>query len=254
MKISIITVCRNCVGTIEDTIKSILEQDYPSLEYIIIDGSSTDGTLDIIERYKDRIAIVVSEKDSGYYEGLNKGIRLSTGDVIGNLNSDDFYVDSQVISKIANLFVENNIECAYADLVFVAKEDINKIIRYWRSNTFKKGSFKKGWMPSHPTFFTRKRNFENHGYYNTVMKYSADYELMLRFLQKNELPAVHLDEVIIKMRMGGFGNVSWKAKLRANIEDRKAWKMNGLKPGIFTFIRKPLSKLHQYFNIKSKMK
>ncbi len=248
MKISIITITYNSASTVEDTLRSVTSQDYPDLEYIIIDGKSKDNTLKIVDKYKENIAKIVSEKDKGLYDALNKGIKNATGDVIGMLHSDDLYANEQVISKVAKKFAEDpSIEGVYADLVFVSRNDTNKAMRVWESGTYEEGAFLKGWMPPHPTFFVRKEVYEKFGGFNTELKLSADYELMLRLIHKNNIKLAYLNETIVKMRMGGVSNVSFFVKLKANLEDKLAWKMNGLKPNFTTIFMKPLRKIKQYF-------
>jgi len=248
MKISIITITYNSAQTVEDTLRSVTSQDYPNLEYIIIDGKSKDTTLQIVDKYKSKIAKIVSEKDKGLYDALNKGIKNATGDVIGMLHSDDLYANEQVISKVAQKFAEDStIEGVYADLVFVSRKDTNKAMRVWESGTYEEGAFLKGWMPPHPTFFVRKEVYEKFGGFNTGLKLSADYELMLRLIHKNNIKLAYLNETIVKMRMGGVSNVSFFVKLKANLEDKLAWKLNGMKPNFTTIFMKPIRKIKQYF-------
>ncbi|MCB0479317.1 MAG: glycosyltransferase [Crocinitomicaceae bacterium] len=246
MKVSIITIAYNSEGTIEDTIKSVIAQDYSNIEYIIIDGASKDATMEIVDKYKDQIAIVVSEPDKGIYDAMNKGVQRATGDLVGILNSDDIYADNQVISKVVSKIKEDNSDALYADLVYVDRDDTNKVTRKWISGAYKEGKFKKGWMPPHPTFFIKKEWYDQFGSYSTELKISADYECMLRMVHKNKAKLSYLNEIITKMRVGGESNVSIKNRLKANKEDRMAWKMNGLKAGTFTSIRKPLSKVGQF--------
>ncbi len=249
MKISIITITYNSANTVEDTIKSVVSQDFPDKEYLIVDGLSKDNTLDIVNRYGKYIDKVVSEKDKGLYDALNKGIKLATGDVIGMLHSDDIYAHNQVISKIAQQFaIDPDVEAVYADLVFVDRSDTNKILRSWKAGVYQEDSFKKGWMPPHPTFFVKKSVYDRFGGFNLDLKLSADYELMLRFIHKHKIKVAYLPENIVKMRMGGISNTSFFVKLKANMEDKLAWKINDMKPGLFTTFMKPIKKLKQYFN------
>ncbi|MBI3134358.1 MAG: glycosyltransferase [Bacteroidetes bacterium] len=245
MKLSVITVSYNSASTIRDTIESVLNQSYKDVEFIIIDGQSKDDTVAIVQSYGNRISKFISEKDKGLYDAMNKGIRLATGDVIGILNSDDFYAGEHVLSKIASLF-QPEIEGVYADLVYVSPNDTTRIVRTWKSGLYKEGDFLKGWMPPHPTFFVRKTVYEKYGVFTDKLKSAADYELMLRFIHGHKIKIDYLPEVTIHMRAGGKSNASVKNRIRANKEDRLAWKMNNLKPGVFTFIRKPLSKLTQF--------
>ena len=247
MKISIITITFNSESTIRNTIESVLNQNYKDIEYIIVDGLSSDLTLNIINEYKDRISKIVSEQDKGLYDALNKGISLASGDVVGILHSDDFYTSNDVISKIANTFMVKQCDAIYADLYYVEKKDTNKIFRKWKSGSYKSGAFLKGWMPPHPTFFVKKECYDKYGAFNLKLKSAADYELMLRFIHKHRIKLVYLPECLIKMRVGGKSNKSIKNRLRANSEDRQAWKINGLKPHFYTLYAKPLKKIIQLF-------
>lgn len=246
MKISVITIAFNSAETIKDTIESVLAQDYADLEYIIVDGASKDATIDIVKSYGNRISKFVSEKDKGIYDAMNKGLSLATGDVIGILNSDDFYADNRVLSEIADKLEESGADGVYADLVYVDRAKTDKIVRKWVAGSYRKGLFLKGWMPPHPTFFVSRRCYEKYGAYNLELRSAADYELMLRFIHKYEIKIAYLPRIITRMRLGGQSNISLKNRIKANVEDRKAWKINGLKPKSFTLIRKPLSKLKQY--------
>ncbi len=245
-KVSIITVAFNSDKTIEDTIKSVVNQTYPNIEYIIIDGQSSDNTLDICNQYNDKISKIISEKDKGIYDAMNKGIKNSTGDIIGILNSDDFYANNQVIEKIVNTFIQHQPDAVYANLVYVDANDANKITRTWIAGNYKPKAFLKGWMPPHPTFFIKKDCYNKYGHYTLKLKSAADYELMLRMIHKHNIKVAYLDEIITKMRVGGMSNASIKNRLKANKEDKMAWKMNGLKPNLLTLIRKPLSKITQF--------
>ncbi len=245
-KVSIITVCYNSEKTIEDTIKSVVNQSYPNIEYILIDGVSSDNTLTIINKYKKQITKVVSEKDNGIYDAINKGISLATGDIIANLNSDDFYIDNNVIADVVATFEKEKTDTLYADLYYIDAVDTNKIVRYWKSKPYKEGLFLKGWMPPHPTFFVKKEVYQKHGLFDLQFKSAADYEIMLRFIHRYNVSISYLPRVIVKMRVGGMSNSSIKNRLKANQEDRKAWEVNGLKPHVFTLIFKPLSKILQF--------
>jgi glycosyltransferase involved in cell wall biosynthesis len=251
MKVSIITITFNSQSTLVETIESVLCQTYKEIEYIIVDGASTDETISIIHSYKDRISKFVSEKDKGLYDALNKGIAMASGDVIGILHSDDFYTNCHVIESVVNSFKSTHADAVYADLFYVNKHDTNNIHRKWKSGNYKHGLFLQGWMPPHPTFFVRKWVYEKYGSFNLNLVSAADYELMLRFIHKHRIKLAYLPEFIIKMRVGGKSNVSIKNRLRANSEDRKAWKINGLKPHFYTLYAKPLRKIIQLFKKKN---
>lgn len=245
MKISIITAAFNSSATIADTLDCIGRQDHPDIEHIIVDGGSTDKTLDIVTAFP-HVSRVVTGKDEGIYDAMNKGIGLATGDIIGILNSDDVYTDGGVLSDVARAFADPAVMTVYADLQYVDSADLEKIRRRWRSGPFKPGNFYFGWMPPHPTFFVRREVYEQAGVFNLSMRSAADYELMLRILLKHRVPAYYIPRVIVKMRAGGMSNASLLNRLRGNKEDRMAWKLNGLKPYFFTLYLKPLRKIHQF--------
>jgi glycosyltransferase involved in cell wall biosynthesis len=246
LKISIITVSYNSAATIEQSILSVANQNYPHIEYIVVDGQSTDGTLDIIEKHKETISKFISEKDLGIYDALNKGIDLASGEVIGILHSDDMYTDAHVISKYATLFSREQTDAVYSNLYYVDRKHSDKIIRKWHSGIYNKGAFYNGWMPPHPTFFVKKEIYKRLGNFNLSFRIAADYELMLRFIEKNGITLSYLDEYTVKMRTGGKSNVSLKNRIAANIEDRRAWRVNGLKPKFYTLFLKPFRKIIQY--------
>ncbi len=244
MKISIITIAYNSEETIEDTIISVINQTYKNIEYIIIDGGSTDHTLAIIEKYKDKIHTVISAPDKGIYDAMNKGVAIASGDLIGILNSDDFYANNDVIDNVAKNIGDN--DSIYADLVYVDRENTDKTIRYWKSGAYKENSFLKGWMPPHPTFFLRKKLYDKFGSYNLALKSAADYELMLRMIHKEKISIAYFPEVITKMRVGGQSNASLENRLKANKEDRMAWEINNLSPKFYSLYLKPLRKVSQF--------
>jgi len=246
MKISIITVVWNNKETIKDAIDSVLSQTYKNIEYIVVDGASSDGTVEIVQSYGDKINTFVSEKDKGIYDAMNKGIKLATGDVIGILNSDDFYENNKVIEKIVDIFNNKNCDAIYGDLIYVDSKNINKIVRYWKSKLYKKGLFQKGWHPAHPTFFVKKEIYEKYGLFNLDFKIAADYEIMLRFIEKHKIKIYYVPEVLVKMRMGGESNQSVKNIIKANIESYKAWQINNLQINPLKFLLKPLSKIFQF--------
>ncbi|WP_339784427.1 MAG: glycosyltransferase family 2 protein [Imperialibacter sp.] len=247
MKISIITVVYNNSQFIEGCILSVLNQSYEDIEYIIIDGCSTDGTLEKINRYSDRISKIVSERDQGIYDAMNKGIGLATGEIVGILNADDFYVDGDVITKIAAVFEDESVDVSYADVKYVKRDNVGEVVRSWRSGAFDKDRFYYGWSPPHPTFFVRRTIYQKHGLYDPTLNISADYEMMLRLLFVQEIKCIYLPQVIIKMRDGGVSNRSIKNRVQANREDRKAWEINKIKPKLYTLSLKPLRKLGQFF-------
>lgn len=246
-KVSIITVTYNSEKYLEQCILSVLSQNYPSIEYIIIDGNSNDGTKDIIRKYESRIARWISEPDAGMFDALNKGMAISTGDIIGMLHSDDIFGSFDVISTVVKAFDEKKVDSLYGDLVFVYPDDTDRLYRLWNGKPYDRNLFKKGWMPAHTTFFFRKELIGKYGNYITHYYSSSDYELMLRYLYKNRVSSYYLPRLIVKMRKGGLSNNSLYRRLRANRRDYLAMKANGIPMPFIISILKPLSKLHQYF-------
>ncbi|WP_162426424.1 glycosyltransferase family 2 protein [Pontibacter pudoricolor] len=247
MKISIITIVYNNCETIAETIESVLGQTYSDVEYIVVDGLSTDGTVSIVKSFGSRISRFVSEKDNGLYDAVNKGIGLATGDVIGFLHSDDIFYSRESITIVAAAFMKYKTDSVYADLLYVQKTDISKVVRNWVSGSFKRESFLYGWMPPHPTFYVKREVYQKLGLYNTQFKSAADYELMLRYLYKHNISTTYIQEKLVKMRVGGKSNISLMNRIRANQEDYQAWIINGLQPRFFTRFLKPLRKLIQFF-------
>lgn len=245
MKISIITVVWNNAKTIKDAINSVLNQSYKDIEYIVIDGSSTDGTIEIVQSYGDKIKFI-SEKDNGLYDAMNKGIRMATGDVVGILNSDDFYASDKILQIVADEFLKGNIDSVYANLEYIDANDPKRVIRYWRSKKYQEGLFRSGWHPAHPTFFVKKEIYEKYGVFDLSFKIAADYELMLRFFEKYKIISSYVDEVFVKMRIGGESNKSIKNIIKANMESYMAWKANGLYINPLRFLLKPFSKIIQF--------
>ena len=248
MKISIITVCYKSVVTLPDTIKSICSQSYTEIEYIIIDGDSKDGTQQVASEYKNIINIFVSEKDRGIYDAMNKGLSLATGDIIGLLNADDFYADCDVLQKVMETFSDSTIDACYSDLQYVDQVDTSKIVRYWKSEPYQKGLFERGWIPPHPTFFVRKKIYEQYGKFNLSFKIAADVELLTRFIVKYEIKCKYLPILSVKMRMGGTSNKSISNIIKQNLEILRALKMNGLKVSVLFPLYKLINRIPQFFH------
>jgi len=245
MKISIITATYNSEATVADTLTCIGGQDHADIEHILIDGRSADRTLEIASGFP-HLARVVSEKDKGIYDAMNKGIALATGEVIGILNSDDIYTGRDVLSTVAKAFADPAVMTVYADLQYVHASNLDKIIRTWRTGPYHKKNFYYGWMPPHPTFFVRREIYDQVGLFNLTLRSAADYEMMLRILLKHGLSAHYIPRVIVKMRAGGMSNASYRNRFMANREDRMAWKLNGLHPHFYTLYMKPLRKIPQF--------
>lgn len=247
MKISLITATYNSAKTLQATFESVRAQNHKDLEYIVVDGLSKDETVRLIEQNQDIISIWVSEKDFGIYDAINKGIKMATGDVVGLLHSDDVFADNQSLSMVSKAFENAEVDCVYADLNYVDRENTQQVIRRWVSRNFDEKLFYRGWMPAHPTFYLRREHYLNLGLYNGDLRISADYELMLRMMVKHHLKSVYLPKVLVNMRVGGKSNITLRNRWIANQEDVKAWKINDLKPKIYTRWIKPISKIFQYF-------
>ena len=245
MKISVITVCLNAAETIGDTIESIREQSHPDIEYIVADGGSTDGTLAIIEQNRDIVSTLLTGPDKGMYDAANKAISASSGEVVGMLNADDFYADDGVLRDVASAMADGH-DAVYGDLHYVDRTDPKTVIRNWVSGPYDRKSFRFGWMPPHPTFFLRKNAYNSYGLFRLDFQSAADYELMLRMLYKHFLQPAYMNRVVVKMRIGGKSNVSMANRIRANKEDRNAWRVNDLDAAWYTLYLKPLSKLKQF--------
>jgi glycosyltransferase involved in cell wall biosynthesis len=250
LKVSIITVVLNNVATIERTIQSVINQSYQNIEYIIIDAKSTDGTLDIINKYNSNIQLVLSESDNGFYDGLNKGIKLATGDIIGSLNADDRFAGNFIIEKIVNEFNKKaDLDCIIGDIAFANNDD--KISRYYSSSNFKISLFKWGVMPPHPSFYCKKKLFLQLGFYDASFKIAGDFELMLRFLWKHKIKFKYLPLLMVYMKKGGKSTSSIFTNLFIiNPEVIKACKLNGLKSNMFKIAAKYILKLNQFITLK----
>ena len=245
LKISLITVAFNAQNTIDRCINSVLRQKFNNIQYIVIDGNSSDNTISIINKYRDRIDCYVSEPDNGVYDAMNKGIAMATGDIIGTINADDYFTDDDVLQDVANAFVKQTTNILYGDLDYV---DLNgRIVRKWRSGKYRSGKFNWGWMPPHPTFYCRKKLFEELGSYSLDYGSAADYELMLRFIHSNKTHVFYLHKVMVKMVIGGISNKTFGNRVRALHFDLKAMRNNNIFLPIITILLKPLRKIMQFF-------
>jgi len=245
MRISIITVCYNSAATIRDAVDSVLAQQGMELEYIVIDGASKDKTIEIVSGYDSKISQIISEPDEGIYDAMNKGVARATGEIVGILNSDDFYADANVLSLVAAAFEAPSVDCVYGDLDYVDAVDTGRVVRAWRSQPYAEGAFRRGWHPAHPSFFVRRSVYERFGMFDTSLPIAADYEFMLRVLERYQLKSVYLPKVMVKMRTGGASNSSLKNIAKANLQCWKAWRQNGLGWSPLPVVRKPFSKLKQ---------
>jgi len=249
MKVSIITVTYNCKPFILDCINSVIAQTYKNIEHIIVDGASDDGTVPLLNSKRDYFSSYVSEKDKGIYDAMNKGIKKSRGEVIGFLNSDDFYANNKVISNVVKEFEGNaKIEACYADLIYVDKLDTSKTIRYVKSSKFKEGLFSKGWCPPHPTFFVRRFIYERFGKFDLKYRIASDVDLMMRFLEKHKIKSQYIPEVWVKMRIGGTTNKNLKNIFLQNKEILNSFNNNNLRVNSLKFfIYKVISRMLQFF-------
>lgn len=231
MKLSIVTVTYNSGITLRDTIQSVLFQSYPDIEYLLVDGLSRDNTVEIIKEYEPQFSSRIkwiSEKDSGLYDAMNKGIRMATGDIVGIINSDDFYHRTDILAKVADAFQDGTVQAVYGDVRFVNPDNLDKTVRYYSSKKFSPNLFRYGFMPAHPTFFTYRKYFDEFGYYKTDYRIAADYELLIRFLYTHHLNAKYLPLDFMKMRTGGTSTASFKSNLLLNKEIVRACRENGI--------------------------
>jgi glycosyltransferase involved in cell wall biosynthesis len=247
MKVSLLTVSYNSATTIKDTIESIRSQEYKDIEYIVVDGNSKDETVGIIKSYDSFIAKWVSEPDRGIYDAMNKAIQLATGDVVGILNSDDFYFNSQVISQVVQAFEDQSIDVVFGDLIFVDPANLSKIVRKYSSAGWHPAKFARGFMPAHPTVFIRRKYYEQFGLFKIDYKIAADYELLIRFLYVNKLKYKYLPLTMVKMRRGGVSSRSWKSNIILNNEIIRACSENGIRTNVFKIYPKYFTKLFELF-------
>lgn len=248
MKISVITVCYNAEKTIKETLDSVRGQTYSEIEHVLVDGGSTDGTLAIIDSYQDSSVKLISEPDEGIYDAMNKGIGLATGEIIGILNADDVYDNKHIIEKIAMVFEDPTIDACYGDLVYVKTLDLSKIVRFWSAGSYYVGAFPRGWCPPHPTFFVRKGLYEEHGRFDLNFGLAADFELMLRFIEKKRINTAYIPSVLVRMRLGGATNKSLRNILIQNKEIIMAFKTNRIDLSVpIFFTKKVFARLKQFF-------
>jgi glycosyltransferase involved in cell wall biosynthesis len=252
MQVSIITICYNRKATIAKAIESVLNQDYPNIEYIVIDGASTDGTKEIIQTYSNKITKYISEPDQGMYDALNKGLQLSTGDVIGLMHSDDEFYDHTVVSQIVATFQNNPAtDGVYGDGIYVTNDAEERIIRDRIGGAYSLKKVKSGWLPLHPTVYLKKSVFEKYGYYNLDFKIASDTELLLRYLYKHQIKMTYINSYFVKMRMGGL-STNLKLAVEVLLEDYRIYKYHGLAAFRVVFLKKIIA-LKQYLKIKKRV-
>jgi glycosyltransferase involved in cell wall biosynthesis len=248
MKISIITATYNSEAHIADCVRSVNSQTYDNIEHIIIDGASKDNTVKIIEETPNRVAKIVSEPDKGIYDAMNKGIRMATGDVIGILNSDDFFTSDDVIEKVVDTFNNNDIDALYGDVHFVDPNDLNKCVRYYSSAIFKPPLFRFGFMPAHPSFYMKRECYEKHGLYALDYKISSDFDLLVRYILKEKINCKYLKKDFVTMRTGGVSTENFNSRVTLNREIVKACKKYGIKTNMFLLSLKYLYKIFELKN------
>jgi glycosyltransferase involved in cell wall biosynthesis len=225
----------------------VASQCYPDIEHIVIDGASTDDTLQIVEQYGNGLSKVISEPDNGIYDAMNKGISMATGEIVGTLNADDVYADDSVLFQVAAVFTDPTVDACYADLVYVDQHNLARIVRYWKSRDYQDGLFERGWMPAHPTFFVRRSVYERLGGFDLSFPRQADFELTMRFLAVHKIKSVYVPKIWVKMRMGGISNNSVRGVIKGNLEAYRACQKHVLEVGVFFIPRKILSRLSQFF-------
>jgi glycosyltransferase involved in cell wall biosynthesis len=245
MKTSVITVSFNSASTIVDTLHSVNEQTHGDIEHIVVDGASTDDTVALVQRHGQRVAHLVTERDRGIYDAMNKGLALARGEYVGFLNADDFYADCNVLAKVAHAMQPKTVDACFGDLVFVDPANPKRIVRYWRSRRYQPGLCSRGWMPAHPTFFARRSVYERHGGFDLSFRIAADFEMSLRLLDVEGLRSVYIPETLVHMRAGGVSTRSLANVLRANREASQACRKHGLPGGVGFMVRKLASKLPQ---------
>jgi glycosyltransferase involved in cell wall biosynthesis len=249
LKVSLITVVYNAANTLPRCIDSVISQNHPDIEYIIIDGGSTDGTLQIVDQYRDFVSVIISEPDKGIYDAMNKGITRATGDIVGTLNADDTLADNDVLAAVARSFELKKADVVYGNLNVIGSQ--GNIIRRWISKQCVRNSFNWGFMPPHPTFYCKRELFGEFGFYSLEFGSAADYELMLRFMYKHRVNGCFLNKVLVNMLAGGVSNSSLKNRVKAWNFDLKAMRHNHIKIPALTVVLKPLRKLHQFLKLKA---
>lgn len=249
MKFSVITVCFNSSHTIRATINSVLQQDYPDIEYIVVDGGSSDGTLEVVRSFGNRISQFISEPDQGIYDAINKGIKLATGDIIGILNSDDVFYNNMIIARIAASFESENPDAVYGDVQFINEE--GSVVRYYSSKRFCPEQFRFGFMPAHPSFYAKRALFEKFGCYMTDYRIAADYELLIRFLYTHRINAKYIEMPFVNMLRGGVSNSSVFSNIVLNREILKACSENGIQTNYLNIYSKYFRKVFEFFGNKN---
>ncbi len=247
MKLSVVTVCLNARATIAEAVESVHDQTYTDVEHIVVDGASEDGTLEILEKYRNGITTLISEQDEGLYFAMNKGIEAATGDYIGFLNSDDVYHHERVLKSIANALAGGQPEAAHADLMYVRRDDPSRVVRYWSSKPYVPGMFEAGWHPAHPTLFVKTELLNELRGFNTRYRYHADFDLMVRLFVDRGVTSVYIPEVLVRMRTGGQSTRSPGNMYRGNYESWQIARRFGIARTPLWVARKLAYRVGQYF-------
>ena len=251
MKVTIITAVYNGAEHIQSCIESVLNQNHPNIEYIVIDGASKDNTLEIIKSYGSKISQIISEPDKGMYDAMNKGLQIATGDIVGILNADDFYIDNTIISQIVAEFEKTKVDSIYADIAFVTKDNLNKVVRYYSSASFRPWKFRFGYMPAHPSFFLKRTIYEKYGYFKTNYKLCADFDLIVRLYSTHKISFSYFPKMVVKMRMGGKSNQSIGNIMLLNKEILRGCRENGIRSNIIFIYLKYFTKVFELLLNKS---
>jgi glycosyltransferase len=251
MKITIVTVCFNADRSIADTLRSVDAQDWPDLEHIVVDGASTDSTMAIIAAHAQPWRLVVSGRDNGIYDAMNKGLALATGDMVGFLNADDMFQGRDAVRSIAR-FAEAGTDVVYGDLVYVRRDDPKQVLRHWRSNPFRHPDLRLGWMPPHPTFYVSRKLLSQVGEFDTGLRIAGDYDFILRCLSRPTVRAAYVPRVLVRMRSGGVSNASLHSMSRKSREDLLVLRRHGI-GGWLTLAAKNIRKLPQFFMSSRKL-
>jgi glycosyltransferase involved in cell wall biosynthesis len=245
LHISVITAVFNRASTLAEALRSVRVQTWPQVEHIVIDGGSTDGTLDVLARHGASVSQIVSEPDKGLYDALNKGIRRATGDIVGFMHADDAYASPHALERVAAAFEDPAVGAVYGDLVYVNKDDVSRVVRYWRAGQYRRQRLTHGWMPPHPTFYVRREHYQRFGGFDTRFRIAADYENMLRILWAGDIKATYIPEVLVRMRTGGVSNRSFLNIVQKSCEDFAALRQNGI-GGLQGVLLKNVTKLPQF--------
>jgi glycosyltransferase involved in cell wall biosynthesis len=245
LHVTVITAVFNSVATIADALQSVRKQSYENVEHIVVDGGSSDGSLELIEAHRARLGMIISEPDDGIYDALNKGIRHATGDVVGFMHADDQFASRDALARVVEAFKDPNVGAVYGDLVYVRKEDGQRVVRYWRAGPYSQDRLAQGWMPPHPTFYLRRELYAELGLFNTRYRIAADYESMLRILGRGGVKPAYIPQTLVRMRMGGASNKSIRNMLIKSSEDYAAMREHGI-GGLRALLRKNITKLPQF--------